>query len=80
MPKLFHQSWSSKALPAHFEQWSLSCREMNTDFEWVLWTDDDNRRLVEKYAPELLVKYDELQSEIYRADAVRNLYMFVFGG
>ena len=80
MPKLFHQSWSTTALPAKFEQWSLSCREMNPDFEWVLWTDEDNRRLVEKYAPDFLLKYNELKSEIYRADAVRSLYMFVFGG
>ena len=80
MPKLFHQSWSTTSLPAKFEQWSLSCREMNPDFEWVLWTDEDNRRLVKKYAPQFLAKYDRLKSEIYRADAVRNLYMFVFGG
>lgn len=80
MPKLLHQSWSTTILPSKFEQWSLSCRDMNPDFEWVLWTDEDNRRLVEKYAPEFLVKYDGLKSEIYRADAVRNLYMFVFGG
>ncbi|KAF6221148.1 hypothetical protein HO133_002002 [Letharia lupina] len=69
MPKLLHQSWSTTILPSKFEQWSLSCRDMNPDFEWVLWTDEDNRRLVEKYAPEFLVKYDGLKSEIYRADA-----------
>lgn len=80
MPKLIHQSWSTASLPKKFEQWSLSCREMNPDFEWVLWTDKDNRRLVETYAPEFLAKYDGLKSEIYRADAVRNLYMFVFAG
>ncbi|CAD6591279.1 MAG: hypothetical protein ASARMPRED_005292 [Alectoria sarmentosa] len=80
VPKLFHQSWSTTALPAKFEQWSRTCREMNADFEWVLWTDKDNRRLVERYAPDFLLKYDGLKSEIYRADAVRNLYMFVFGG
>lgn len=80
VPKLLHQSWSTATLPAKFEQWSVSCREMNPDFEWVLWTDEDNRELVEKYAPDFLLMYDELKSEIYRADAVRNLYMFIFGG
>ena len=80
VPKLLHQSWSTTTLPAKFEQWSLSCREMNPDFEWVLWTDEDNRKLVEKYAPDFLPMYDELKSEIYRADVVRNLYMFIFGG
>ena len=80
VPKLLHQSWSTTTLPAKFEQWSLSCREMNPDFEWVLWTDEDNRRLVEKYVPDFLITYDELKSEIYCADVVRNLYMFIFGG
>ena len=80
VPQLLHQSWSTATLPAKFEHWSVSCREMNPDFEWVLWTDEDNRKLVEKYAPDLLLMYDELKSEIYRADAVRNLYMFIFGG
>ena len=80
VPKLLHQSWSTATLPAKFEQWSLSCREMNPDFEWVLWTDEDNRKLVETYVPDFLPMYDELKSEIYRADVVRNLYMFIFGG
>lgn len=80
MPKLLHQSWSTTTLPALFEQWSLSCQEMNPDFEWVLWTDEDNRRMVTKYAPEFLIAYDGLQSEIYRADVARNIYMFLFGG
>ena len=53
---------------------------MNPDFEWVLWTDEDNRKLVEKYVPDVLLVYDELKSEIYHADVVRNLYMFIFGG
>lgn len=53
---------------------------MNPDYEWVLWTDEDNRQMVTKYAPEFLTAYDDLPSEIYRADVSRNLYMFLFGG
>lgn len=81
IPKLFHQSWSTTTLPAKFEQWSLSCREMNPDFEYGCcgqteiiddWWRDTRRNFWSSMIG--------LKSEIYRADAVRYLYMFVFGG
>lgn len=80
IPKLLHQSWINSTLPAKFEEWSHSCRHANPDWEWVLWTDEDNRKLVEKYAPWFTSTYEALHSEIYRADTVRNIYMHVFGG
>ena len=80
IPKLFHQSWMNSTLPAKFEEWSHSCRQANPDWEWVLWTDEDNMKLVEKYAPWFAKTYEALHSEIYRADAARNIYMHVFGG
>ena len=80
IPKLLHQSWINSTLPAKFEEWSHSCREANPDWEWVLWTDEDNMKLVEKYAPWFASTYEALHSEIYRADTARNIYMHVFGG
>ena len=80
MPKLLHQSWVNDTMPAKFEEWSNSCRMANPDWEWILWTDEDNRKLVEKYAPWFMSTYDFLRSEIYRADTARNIYMHVFGG
>ncbi len=80
IPKLFHQSWINGTLPAKFEEWSHSCRAANPDWEWVLWTDEDNLKLVERFAPWFLSAYEDLKTEIYRADAVRNIYMHVFGG
>jgi mannosyltransferase OCH1-like enzyme len=80
VPKLFHQSWSSHSLPAKFERWSSTCREAHPDWEWVLWTDEDNANLVRKYFPSFLKSYQAMQGEIYRADAMRNIYMYIFGG
>lgn len=80
IPKLFHQSWMNSTLPTKFEEWSHSCRQANPDWEWVLWTDKDNMKLVEKYAPWFASTYGALRSEIYRADTARNMYMHVFGG
>jgi mannosyltransferase OCH1-like enzyme len=80
IPKLIHQSWSSTELPAKFERWSSTCRQQHPDWEWVLWTDEDNEELVRTHFPWLLKTYLGLPGVIYRADLVRNLYMYMFGG
>lgn len=79
-PKLLHQSWKDKDLPPKFQRWSQTCRRMNPDWEYVLWTDKDNLALVKKFLPWFKKPYRELTSEIYRADSVRNAYVGVFGG
>ncbi|KIX07109.1 uncharacterized protein Z518_05086 [Rhinocladiella mackenziei CBS 650.93] len=80
IPKLIHQSWSSTELPAKFERWSTTCRQQHPDWEWVLWTDEDNDLLVKTHFPWLLKTYQSLPSVIYRVDLVRNLYLYMFGG
>lgn len=80
IPKLFHQSWKTTELPSKFERWSETCRTMHPDWEWVLWTDDDNHQLVRTYFPWLEEIYLGLPGPIYRADFSRNLYMYMFGG
>jgi hypothetical protein len=37
---------------------------------YVLWTDEDNLKLVQRYYPEFLQIYMALPAEIYRADMV----------
>ncbi|KAH7020758.1 uncharacterized protein B0I36DRAFT_252631 [Microdochium trichocladiopsis] len=80
IPKLFHQSWKNKHLPAKFAQWSRTCREQHPGWEWVLWTDEDNRGLIEARYPWLEETYNRLPGKIYRVDMMRNLYMHAFGG
>ncbi|KIW17559.1 hypothetical protein PV08_04753 [Exophiala spinifera] len=80
VPKLFHQSWSSNELPAKFQRWSTSCRQQHPDWEYILWTDEDNEKLVATHFPWLLSTYQALPGVIYKADLARNLYMYMFGG
>ena len=80
IPKVFHQSWSSTELPAKFTRWSETCRKQHPDWEWVLWTDADNEELVKRHFPWLLKTYKAMPGMIYRADLVRNLYMYIYGG
>ncbi|CAG7848176.1 SubName: Full=Uncharacterized protein {ECO:0000313/EMBL:CCA73803.1} [Serendipita indica DSM 11827] len=80
-PRILHQSWKTTMLPDRFQRWSKLWQTM-LDETWlyVLWTDADNRKLVQKYFPDYLKSYDLLPREIYRADMVRNMYMHKFGG
>jgi hypothetical protein len=80
IPKLFHQSWSTTELPKKFAAWSERCRTLHPDWEWVLWTDDDNARLFERYLPWLVDTFQHLPGPIYQADLSRNAYMLLFGG
>lgn len=80
IPRIIHQSWKSRELPAKFEKWSQTCRRAHPEWEWVLWTDDDNRRLVERFVPGMLKAYEDLRGPIFRADIVRNAYLYLFGG
>ncbi|KAG8828119.1 hypothetical protein FRC19_009203 [Serendipita sp. 401] len=80
-PRIMHQSWKDHTLPDHFKRWSKAWRQLlDETWVYVLWTDADNRKLVETYYPEYLKAYDLLPREIYRADMVRNMYMHHFGG
>jgi hypothetical protein len=80
VPRLLHQSWETNELPLKFEKWSTVCCEKHRDWEWVLWTNEDNLNLAKKYFPWLEETYLDLLGEIYRADFSRKLYMYMFGG
>lgn len=76
----FHPSDKPDTLPPDMEKWSAGCRKQHSDWEWVLWSDADNLKLVQKYYPWLEESYRALPKEIFRADMARTLYMYTFGG
>lgn len=81
IPHILHQSWKTKDdLPDHFRFWRNSFFELNPGIEDRFYDDRDNRLLVEATSPALLPLYDALPREIFRADFVRPLYLFHFGG
>jgi len=79
IPKLIHQSWSTTTLPIKYQKWSDTWRVNHPDWEWVLWTDEDNQALVDKYFPWMKETYERLPM-INKVDLSRNMYMYVFGG
>ena len=80
IPKIIHQSWKSEELPERFAHWSDTWRMHHPDWEWVLWTNEDNKALVDLHFGWFKEKYDDLEYEILRVDTARNMYMYIFGG
>lgn len=71
IPRLIHQSWKNSTLPTpSHEAWHHSWLEQNPSWTRVLWTDEQNRALVQSHFPWLLAVYDSMEG-VYRADLVR---------
>jgi inositol phosphorylceramide mannosyltransferase catalytic subunit len=81
IPAILHQTWKSKTdLPAPFRHWRASFLQLNPGFQFPLYDDADNRALLAQVFPQLLPLYDSLPREIFRADFIRPVYLYRFGG
>ena len=66
--------------PAILQGQAARWKAVLPDWEYRLWTDEENRKLWAKHMPEVLPVYDRYKHAIERADATRLLYFMVFGG
>ena len=80
IPPIIHQSWKSSELDGNFLVWSNSWKRLHPEFTYILWTDDDNRLLVQKYFPWFLPAYDMFPRKIMRIDIIRCIYLYRYGG
>ena len=79
-PKRIFQTWKSKTPPKKMAYWAETWRSNNPDYEYVLWDDADNRRFVADKFQWFLATYDSYDKEIKRADAIRYMYLYTYGG
>ncbi len=80
IPRIIHQSWKNRSLPSQYEGYVNGWKELHPQWEYRLWTDDDNQRLVEQHYSWLLPVYLNYPLAIQRADMARVLYLHRFGG
>jgi len=80
IPKIIHQTWSNTDIPSEFRNYQVSWQQNHPDWEYRLWTDEDNRRLLKQDYPWLLDIYDAYPYPIQRVDMARCLYLHKFGG
>lgn len=74
MPKV------QQKLTQKFERWHKTWIKYNPEWEYKLWTDADNLKLVETDYAWFLETYNGFDRNIERADAVRYMYMHKLGG
>jgi len=81
IPKIIHQSYKSEAtLPLEWADTPSRWKELHPTYEYMFWSDDDNRKLIEQYYPWFLETYDSYPAPIQRADAARYFAVLHHGG
>jgi glycosyltransferase involved in cell wall biosynthesis len=80
IPLLIHQTWRDLNVPGDMARLARTWRDLNPHWHYKLWTDDENRELVEQCAPWFLPTYDGYPEEIMRVDAFRYFLMLHVGG
>ncbi len=78
--KIIHQTWKTNMLPEDYKVWSQHIKEVNPEWEYVLWTDKQNRKFIETYYDWFLPTYDSYDKNIKRIDAVRYFLLYHYGG
>jgi len=80
IPRIIHQTWKSAEIPPEWQAGQNSWRRHHPDWQYCLWTDEDNRKLVATHYPALLDWYDSLPYGILKADVARVLILDHCGG
>ncbi len=80
IPKIIHQTWKDENIPAEFIPFIKSWKHYHPNWEYILWTDEMNRKFVAENYPDFLSIYDKYPYKIQRADAIRYLLLNTFGG
>jgi inositol phosphorylceramide mannosyltransferase catalytic subunit len=79
--RVIFQTWKSRVdIPPSFRYWRSTFMRNNPEFQCVLWDDDDNREFIAEKFAWFLPIYDGLPANIFRADAVRPFFLFLYGG
>ena len=80
IPQLIHRSWKTMDIPLVYKPLKDNCDRLHPKWTSILWTDGDNYELVKREYPEYLYIYNRFPMAINKADFIRYLYMYHYGG
>jgi inositol phosphorylceramide mannosyltransferase catalytic subunit len=80
IPKIIHQTWKDENIPTEFIPFMASWKKHHPDWQFILWTDEMNKKFVEEHFPEFISIYYSYPYSIQRADAIRYLLLYKLGG
>ena len=80
IPKIIHQTWKTKNIPSNWQSSHDSWKKYHPEWEYKLWTDDDNRKFIQDKFPWFLQTFDNFPYGIQRADVIRYCILYEYGG
>jgi mannosyltransferase OCH1-like enzyme len=80
IPKIIHCTYKTTDLPQNLKVWFEKAKALHSDWEFRLWTDEENLNLVKTRFPQMLEAYEGMPYNIMRVDIARYMYMQVYGG
>ncbi len=80
IPRIIHQIWNTDAVPDKFKAFRESCFKHHPDWQYRLWTAEDQRVFLKQYYPWFLPLFDAYTVPIKRADVVRYFLLWHYGG
>lgn len=80
IPKIIVQTWKNSQIPEHWKTSIPSIRREMPDWEHHFLTDFDCRNLVALNFPDFLPYFDKFEYNIQRADAIRYMFLYLYGG
>jgi mannosyltransferase OCH1-like enzyme len=81
IPKKIFQTWKTREVENHvMKKWQQSWKDLNPDYEYVIWDDNDNRKFTSEHFSDFLNIYDNYSQNICRVDSIRYMYLYIIGG
>lgn len=78
--KIIHQTWKDNNPPDKYHKFINSWKENHPDYEYKLWTDEDNDNLVRTDFPEFYEMYKGFNHFMMRVDFARYCILYKYGG
>lgn len=83
IPKIIHQTWKDTTIPDKWKKSEIEWKRhhpLSSGWQYILWTDDDNRNLIKNDFPWFLDIYDNYPYPIQRVDTARYFILYKYGG
>lgn len=80
IPKIIHQTYKTKVLPEKYLQYQKSLLFYHPDWEYRLWTDEENESFLKDLYPQYYNVYKTIPIKIMQFDFIRYAYLYHFGG
>ena len=79
-PVLHHITLGHAPIRQKWQEALQACRDWHPGWESHLWTDENSRKFVAEWFPELLATWDGYRYPVQRVDALRYMVLYQFGG